>query len=81
MLVRKAPFVRVVREILQSLSPNYKAFRFQATALAALQEATEAFIVRLLEDSNVAAIHAGRVTVMPKDIELVRRLRTSCGET
>ena len=45
----------------------------------ALQEATEALIVRMMEDSNTAAIHAGRVTVMPKDMELVRRLRASCG--
>ena len=49
--------------------------RFQSAAIAALQEASEAFLVRLMEDSNLAAIHARRVTIMPKDIQLVRRLR------
>lgn len=77
LLIRKAPFARLVREIIQQMSPNYALFRFQSTAMLALQEATEAFIVRLLEDSNMAAIHAGRVTLMAKDIELVTRLRTS----
>ena len=80
MLIRKAPFARVVREILQSEVPHCMDFRFQSTAMAALQEATEAFIVRLFEDTNLCAIHSGRVTIMPKDMALVKRLRGSIGE-
>jgi len=80
MLIRRAPFARLVREILLAFSSKYRIFRFQSNALLALQEATEAFIVRLMEDGNTATIHAGRVTLMPKDLELVRRLRASCGE-
>jgi histone H3 len=49
--------------------------RFQSTAILALQEATEAYLVSLLEDSNLCAIHAKRITIMPKDLLLARRLR------
>lgn len=49
--------------------------RFQSSALAALQEAAEAYLVSLFEDTNMAAIHAKRVTIMPKDMALARRLR------
>ena len=76
LLIRKLPFQRVVREITQEVSN--KDFRFQASALAALQEASEDYLVRLFEDTNICAIHARRVTILPKDIKLARRLR---GET
>ena len=49
--------------------------RFEGAALLALQEAAEAYLVALLEDSNLCAIHARRVTIMPKDIQIARRLR------
>ena len=49
--------------------------RFQSAALMALQEAAEAYLVHLYEDGNLLAIHAGRVTIMPKDIQLARRIR------
>jgi histone H3 len=49
--------------------------RFQSVALLALQEATEAYLVGLFEDTNLCAIHAKRVTIMPKDIQLARRIR------
>ena len=49
--------------------------RFQSQALYALQEATEAYLVGLFEDTNLCAIHAKRVTIMPKDIQLARRIR------
>jgi histone H3 len=49
--------------------------RFQGTAILALQEAAEAYLVGLFEDSNLCAIHAKRVTIMPKDIQLARRIR------
>ena len=72
LLIRKLPFQRVVREIAQ----DYKTdLRFQSAAVLCLQEATEAYLVRLFDDANLCAIHAGRVTIMPKDIQLARRIR------
>ena len=71
LLIRKAPFQRLVREILQ----DYGDLRAQSTAILALQEASEAYLVGLFEDSNLCAIHAKRVTLMPKDIKLARRIR------
>lgn len=53
--------------------------RFQSTALQALQEAAEAFLVHLFEDANLLAIHAKRVTIMQKDIQLARRIRGAWG--
>ena len=50
-------------------------FRFEGAALLALQEAAEAYLIALLEDSNLLVIHAKRVTIMPKDIQLARRIR------
>ena len=49
--------------------------RFQGSAVLALQEAAEAYLVGLFEDTNLCAIHAKRVTIMPKDIQLARRIR------
>lgn len=72
LLIRKAPFQRLVREIVQGLKGD---FRLQSTALMALQEAAEAYLVGLFEDTNLCAIHAKRVTIMPKDIQLARRIR------
>ena len=72
LLVRKLPFQRLVREIAQ----EYKAdLRFQSSAVLALQEAAEAYLVGLFEDTNLCAIHAKRVTIMPKDMQLARRIR------
>ena len=72
LLLRKLPFQRLAREIAQIISGD---LRFQAAALAASQEASEAFLVGLMEDSNLCAIHARRVTIMPKDLQLSRRIR------
>ena len=73
LLIRKLPFQRLVREIAQNLT---KAdIHFQSGAIMALQEASEAYLVGLLEDSNLCAVHAKRVTIMPKDIQLARRIR------
>ena len=72
LLIRKLPFQRLVREIAQELRAD---FRFQSTALMALQEAAEAYLVGLFEDTNLCALHARRVTIMVKDIRLARRLR------
>ena len=71
LLIRKLPFSRLVREIAGDLKND---LRFQGTALLALQEAAEAYLIRLFENANLAAIHARRVTVMPKDIQLARRI-------
>ncbi|XP_072988394.1 histone H3.3a-like [Typha latifolia] len=72
LLIRKLPFQRLVREIAQ----NYKAgLRFQSHGVLALQEAAEAYLVGLFEDTNLCAIHAKRVTVMPNDMQLARRIR------
>ena len=71
-LIRKLPFQRLAREIAQSISGD---LRFQATALAASQEASEAFLVGLMEDANLCAIHARRVTIMPKDLQLSQQIR------
>lgn len=72
LLIRKIPFQRLVREIAQ----DYKTdLRFQSTAILALQEASEAYLVGLFEDTNLCAIHAKRVTIMPKDLQLARRIR------
>ena len=75
LLIRKAPFARLVREIVQELFGAQHPYRFQRTAIEALQEASEAYLVGLLEDSNLCAIHGRRVTIMPKDIQLARRIR------
>ena len=72
LLIRKLPFQRLVREIAQDFKTD---LRFQSSAVAALQEASEAYLVGLFEDTNLCAIHAKRVTIMPKDIQLARRIR------
>ena len=73
LLMRKLPFQRLVWEIAQDLGKIN--VRFQSGAIMALQEASEAYLVGLLEDSNLCAIQAKRVTIMPKDIQLARRIR------
>jgi len=75
LLVQKLPFARLCREIGLQYRPTGKDFRWQSQALQALQEAAEAYLVYLFEDANLCAIHAKRVTVMKKDIQLARRIR------
>jgi histone H3 len=72
LLLRKAPFARLVREIAQDYKANA---RFQTDTVMALQEAAEAYLVGLFEDTNLCAVHARRVTIMPRDMQLARRLR------
>ncbi|CAL8264630.1 unnamed protein product [Gadus morhua 'NCC'] len=76
LLIRKLPFQRLVREIAQDFKTD---LRFQSSAVMALQEASEAYLVGLFEDTNLCAIHAKRVTIMPKDIQLARRIRGKTG--
>mmetsp|Transcript_9282 Transcript_9282/g.32769 ORF Transcript_9282/g.32769 Transcript_9282/m.32769 type:complete len:121 (-) Transcript_9282:853-1215(-) len=73
LLIRKMPFARLVREIANNISPE--PLRWTAEALLALQEAAEDVLVHLFEDCNLCAIHAKRVTIMPKDLQLARRIR------
>lgn len=70
LLLQRLPFQRIVREIVID-----GQMRFQSAALLALQEAAEAFLVGLFEDANLCAIHAKRVTIMKKDMQLAMRLR------
>ena len=72
LLIRKLPFQRLVREVAQDFKSD---LRFQSSAILALQEASESYIVSLFEDTNLCAIHAKRVTIMPKDMQLARRIR------
>ncbi|KDQ12759.1 hypothetical protein BOTBODRAFT_34217 [Botryobasidium botryosum FD-172 SS1] len=82
-LLPKLPFSRLVREVAMDMVTDYNegtvGLRWQSSALLALQEATEAFIVHLFEDANLCAIHAKRVTIMQKDIQLARRIRGNWG--
>ncbi|VDL64246.1 unnamed protein product [Nippostrongylus brasiliensis] len=78
LLIRKLPFQRLVREIAQDFKTD---LRFQSSAVMALQEASEAYLVGLFEDTNLCAIHAKRVTIMPKDIQLARRIRVPINST
>ena len=73
LLIRRLPFARLVKEIKIGFTTN--PYRWQGTALLALQEAAEAHLVSLFEDSNLCAMHAKRVTIMPKDLQLARRIR------
>ena len=73
LLIRKLPFQRLVKEVCED---NIKTgMRFQSHAIMALQEASEAYLTSLFEDVNLCAIHAKRVTIYPKDIQLARRIR------
>mmetsp|Transcript_34553 Transcript_34553/g.84047 ORF Transcript_34553/g.84047 Transcript_34553/m.84047 type:complete len:137 (-) Transcript_34553:336-746(-) len=72
LLINKLPFQRLVREVAQEFNDK---LRFQSHAIKALQEACEAYLIALFEDTNLCAIHAKRVTIMPKDMMLARRIR------
>jgi histone H3 len=72
LLIPKLPFQRLVREVAQQMKAD---LRFQHSALEAIQQAAEAYLTALFEDANLCAVHAGRITLMPKDINLSRRIR------
>ena len=81
-LIKRSPFQKLIREISQEYrvcpdGPGIPSIqvRFQSTAIAAPQEAAENFIVGLFEDVNLLAVHAKRVTIMPRDIRLALRIR------
>ncbi len=72
LLIRKLPFQRLVREIAQDFKND---LRFQSSALNALQTAAESYLIGLFEDANLVAIHSKRVTILTKDLQLVRKIR------
>ena len=72
LLIRKLSFARLVREVGMDIRTD---LRWTPQALGALQEASEAYLVDLLEDTNLCCIHAKRVTIHPKDMQLARRIR------
>ena len=74
-LIPKLSFCRVVKEIMSDILGGAKQFRVQALALEALQESAEQFLVRFFEESNLCAIHAKRVTLMTKDMQLLRAIK------
>ena len=78
LLIKKLPFQRVVREICQKMTTE--DIRWQQDAIMALQEAAEAYLVRLFEDANLCAVHARRVTLFPKDIRLVEKILGDCSK-
>ena len=73
LLIRKIPFQRLVREVVTSLFSN-ENYRFQSTALLALQEASEDYLVRMFSQVNDLAIHGKRVTIKPEDIHIWGRI-------
>nr|OQO19320.1 histone H3-like centromeric protein CSE4 [Rachicladosporium sp. CCFEE 5018] len=76
LLMAKLPFSRLVREVSYNVAPmQFGHHMWQSQAIQALQEAAEAFLVHLFEDTNLCALHAKRVTIMQKDIQLARRIR------
>ena len=72
LLIKKLPFQRLVREVAHKINPE---LRFQSTALLALHEASENFLVNMFQQVNLAAIHGGRVTIQPKDMMLWNRMK------
>lgn len=75
LLIPKACFNKLIREIADSESLSLRNVRFQRSALAAIQEAAEMYLTLLFEDTNLCAIHARRVTIRPEDMQLARRIR------
>ncbi|OIV96989.1 hypothetical protein TanjilG_31880 [Lupinus angustifolius] len=71
-LIPKLPFQRLVQEIGQKIKPG---LRFQDIAIASLQEAAEAYVVKLFEDTLFCATHAKRVTIVPDDMKLARMMK------
>ena len=77
LLIKKRPFQRIMREAVDAVKTKTttESLRCQTTAIAATQEAAEAYAVQQLEDANLCAIHGKRVTLFPKDIKLARRIK------
>ena len=70
-LIRKLPFQRLIREIAQDFKVN---LCFTSYVIFALQEASEVFLINLMEDTNLCMIHHGRITIVSRDFNLVMKL-------
>lgn len=77
LLIRKASFARLVREILARCHVNGLEFKWQKAAIECLQESSEAYIVSFMSDAYLCSLHARRVTLMPRDFNLIKALRAS----
>ena len=75
LLISKLPFARLVKEVAESFTSDDSELHWNSHAILALQEASEAYLVGLLDHANLLAIHAKRVTLMKKDVQLARRIR------
>lgn len=75
LLIPRLPFCRLVHDICLHLAPHSDGLRWQKAAMDCLQEAAEAYVVGMLSDANLCALHAKRVTLMPRDLRLIMRLR------
>ncbi|SCV05693.1 LANO_0H13102g1_1 [Lachancea nothofagi CBS 11611] len=75
LLISKMPFARLVKEVTDQFTTEEQQLRWQSMAIMALQEASEAYLVGLLEHTNLLALHAKRITIMRKDMQLARRIR------
>ena len=71
LLIQKMPFLRMVREILQK---DHAWYYIQASAVLALHEAAESYLIHIMEDTIMCTIHAKWVTILPKDMQLVRQI-------
>ena len=74
LLIPRLPFQKLVRYLTDKLFPHQN-FRFNGNTFLALQESAEAYLTTLFEDANLCAIHAKRITIMPKDLQLTARIR------
>jgi len=72
LLIHRLPFARLVKEITLIY---HHSLQWQSIAIEALQHACEDYIIGLMEDANLSALHAKRITIMPKDLHLARRIR------
>lgn len=75
LLISRMPFARLVKEVTDEFTTQDEPLRWQSMAIMALQEASEAYLVGLLEHTNLLALHAKRITIMRKDMQLARRIR------
>ena len=75
LLIPKRAFSRVVRELSQAMDKSREPLRWSAGGLLAMHEAAESYMVTLIEEGLLAAIHAKRITLFPKDLQLAKRLR------
>ena len=73
-MIRKTAFQRLVKEVAEELG-LLPGLRFQSGAVSAMQEAAEAYLIQLFQEANFCALHARRVTILPKDLQLARRIR------